>query len=901
MSHQQLPFLLASPLVPNSRRRLPSTSRRRLPNASLSWPPPPPDPTPTRDDDSASAARRAATTAQLQPVVVESLALLDFPRLSARVARFAATEAARAALAAPCLPIPPTQVESERLLAETRAVVDLVRSGAALEFGGVADVREAIGYAEKGGTCTAEELLRIAGTLAAGRRLRRVVVEAASDDEDQSDGDVDSLGAVSEKAKTLYPLLIHVGEMVTFAALEKELNAAIDDGAVTVRDSASPTLADVREAKREVERGIREVLADVIARKGDALQDKIVTTRYDRLVLAVKAGMKSRIPGTVHDTSSTGSTLFIEPKAAVNLNSKLRQLRKREEEEVEKVLRQLSRKVGDQAVGIRKMLQIITVLDMASARARHGMHLGAVEPRFVGRDQPVSMIGVRHPLLVWQEVDSAMAKARLVRNEESEPVSRALEHVVPTNYTLPKSVRCAIITGPNTGGKTVCLKAFSIAALMARAGLFVLAEESVEIPFFDVVLADIGDDQSITQSLSTFSGHIERVKRILNSATKDSLVVLDEVGSGTDPAEGSALGISLLKQLKDQVRLTFASTHHGELKTLKYTDPDGSFENASMEFDDEKMKPTFRLIWGIPGRSNALSIAQRLGLPEEIIAGARDSLSGTNTEDVNTIISALERQRAAAEADREEIRNTLKETVQLKADAEKQLRALQHEEKKLKSAKEKVLNEELTKAQGEIATVVRKMQIEGTSQAAARAREELQEIMPKKSPDSKKSNGTVFVPKPGDQVKVARLGENPVQVLAHTPGKPDVLVGFGAMKIKVAVDEITSLEGRKASQPPRTRRTLAVDEKPPKRIAVRHPGNTCDVRGLTIDEALPRVDDILAKSLRWGACWIVHGYGTTGALRKGVREHLRAHPNVERAEDADQRDGGSGASIVYLK
>ena len=330
------------------------------------------------------------------------------------------------------------------------------------------------------------------------------------------------------------------------------------------------------------------------------------------------AKQKHRVKGTVRDVSASGQTLYIEPKEVEAANTKLRQLAKKEEQLTYKVRKELSAKVGEPstAAGLRRLQQAVTTIDLAAARARYAARLGATPVRFgeAVAEAGVELRQLRHPLLVWR--DHGMA-----------PNASA---VVPMDFEVAAHVRTVVVTGPNTGGKTVSLKTLGMAALMAKAGLWLLCEadgdrhEEVELPWFDRVMADIGDEQSIAQSLSTFSAHVARMKAIMEAATPSSLILLDEVGAGTDPTEGSALGMSVLTRLAGCAQLTMATTHHGRLKTLKTQD--ARFENACVEFDDASLRPTYRLLWGVPGRSNALAIAARLGMPGDVVDGARELL-----------------------------------------------------------------------------------------------------------------------------------------------------------------------------------------------------------------------------------------------------------------------------------
>uniref|UniRef100_A0A7S1XD30 Smr domain-containing protein n=1 Tax=Compsopogon caeruleus TaxID=31354 RepID=A0A7S1XD30_9RHOD len=849
-------------------------------------------------------------------VVRDSLRLLEWPKICSYVARFCSTSAGREFMQrAEGIPVPENRMESERLLRETRDIVQLDRRhGVVLDFGGAGDIRRDVQYCAKGGLLAEKDILRVASTITAVKRLRRQILDHLTEEKwNGEEADEQWVGDDSHDRSELPHVLSNI---IVHPEIEALIYDTIDDFGV-VRDSASEELRGIRDRLRMASSEIQMILQDIVARKGNALQERIITQRYDRFVLPVKAGMKSNVPGTVHDTSASGSTLFIEPREVQEKNTLVRRLTKMEKEEIERILASLCQRIGAVSGDLVQVSNCIFRLDLANARGRHGILLNAVEPKFTDESSisqlavdslpnALSLVSARHPLLAWQEIDEQQKGIRVTASQSrSLPSQKIVTKVIPTTYSVRRGVTCAVITGPNTGGKTVSLKTLGVASLMARAGLFILANSPAQLPYFDRILADIGDEQSIEQSLSTFSGHVERVKRILSALTPQTLVLLDEVGSGTDPSEGAALGVALLRHLSRKANFTFATTHHGELKTLKYVDEEGRFENASMEFDDERMVPTYRLIWGIPGRSNALSIAKRLGLPNEIIEDAKKSLSGSSSEDVNAVITALEQQRLEAEKYLEDVRLQKAEAERLKDKAAKKLQKLLEDEEQMRRNKEEAIKVEVSQAKQQIAGVVRKMQAEGSSKAAANARSEIQQLSSQFSPlVTEKADANEFDPRPGDVVRINRLGSEPVEILSLSNNRADVVVALGPMKVRVKRHEITSLEGKKPSKPHVDGMKLRMDTeiRSPKPIVVRQIFNTCDVRGETVDLALEKVDTMLSNTgIRFGAIWIVHGYGTTGALRRGVREHLKGHPLVESFEDAHQRDGGTGATVVYLK
>ncbi|MEY2858263.1 MAG: hypothetical protein RLZZ74_2575 [Cyanobacteriota bacterium] len=543
-------------------------------------------------------------------ITTETLDLLEWQRLCQNLSTFAVTKLG--VVAARQLRLPTTRAESEDLLAQTQEIYNLEQQlDSGWSFKGIKDVGASLERSGIGGTLSAQELLDIATTLAGMRYLRRLI------------------DAKEEELVTLSEL---VADVRTYPEIEQEIHHCIDDRA-EITDRANPKLAEIRSEIKNLRSRIYSILQGIMQRNSTAIQEAVITQRGDRFVLAVKPGQKETIKGIVHDVSSTGSTYYIEPNVIIHLGNQLRQKERQEQREEEIILKGLSEKVAAVQEDLERVLIAATILDLATARARYGLWLEANPPRFINPEtENTSLRRLRHPLLVWQQ-----------RHESGTAV-------VPIDVLVKPETKVVAITGPNTGGKTVTLKTMGLAALMAKAGMFVPAQVPVELPWFEVILADIGDEQSLQQSLSTFSGHIRRISRIiaaLQHNNGNSLILLDEVGAGTDPAEGSALAIALLKYLAEHGLLTIATTHYGELKALKYQD--ARFENASVEFDDSTLQPTYRLLWGIPGRSNALTIAQRLGLNRSIIEEAQSLVGTGSAEDVNQVIAALEAQRREQE------------------------------------------------------------------------------------------------------------------------------------------------------------------------------------------------------------------------------------------------------------
>lgn len=802
----------------------------------------------------------------------ETLELLEWPRLCQHMSTFAATKLG--AIAARHLKIPENQTESRELLAQTEEVYQLEsRLSSGLSFEGIKDIGDSLERADRQGLLAGDELLAIATTLAGTRQLRRTI-------DNQSDIPV---------------LTALMADLRTYPELEQEIHRCIDERG-QVSDRASSTLAGIRNQIRALRSQITHIMQSILQRQAGAVQEQLITRRSDRFVIPVKAPQKDAIPGIVHDTSTSGATLYIEPNAIVPLGNQLRQLVVREQAEEEVIRRALTEQVAAVKLDLERLLAIATVLDLACARARYSLWLGANPPRYIDRSsgESITLRQLRHPLLVWQQ-----------QHEQGQPV-------VPVDLLIPPQIRVVTITGPNTGGKTVTLKTLGLAALMAKVGLFVPAREPVELPLFDQVLADIGDEQSLEQSLSTFSGHIRRISSILEAMTDQTLVLLDEVGAGTDPAEGSALAIALLQHLADQAQLSIATTHFGELKALKYSDPD-RFENASVEFDEESLSPTYRLLWGIPGRSNALTIARRLGLKPEVIDEAKSHVGGA-TDDINQVIAGLETQRRRQETKAAEAQELLQQAERLYKEVSQKAHQLQEREQALRQQQVGAVQQAIAEAKGEIAQVIRQLQQAATAQNAGLATNALNQIAERHLPPPPKPKPG-FRPVVGDRVRIPRIGQT-AEVLSGPDADGELSVRFGIMKMNVKLEDVESLDGQKAesrySSVTERRRTFQdaeqvvkpkpaptpAPQKQPAAPAIRTSQNTIDLRGSRVADAETVLDRAISEAT--GPLWIIHGHGT-GRLRQGVHDFLKQHPRVSNYEPAQPADGGTGVTVAYVE
>jgi len=801
----------------------------------------------------------------------EALELLEWPRLCNQVASFALTTSGRRFCQA--LPLAASPAESQALLGETTellALDGLTEGG--LSFQGVADLGNTVALCAKGGTAGGEALLEVATTLAAARRLRRQIDEP-----------------------TLRPIATAlIGSLRTFPELEQRLQFCLEEGG-RVADRASPALQGLRRQLAGVRAERRERLQELLRRWAPSLHDTVIAERNGRPVLAVKAGAAAQLPGLVHDSSASGSTVFLEPQAVIPLGNRIRELEGQERELEEAVLRELSSLVGEQSEALQHLQAVLLRLEAALARARYGAWLGALRPEIAPNPlAPWALEGLRHPLLLWQE-----------RKEAGRPV-------VPVSVRVNEPVRVVAITGPNTGGKTVTLKAVGLAALMARAGLFLPCSATPKLPWCAQVLADIGDEQSLQQNLSTFSGHIRRIARILEALPSSSdgvpsgasLVLLDEVGAGTDPTEGSALAIALLRQLAERATLTIATTHFGELKALKYADP--RFENASVAFDVDTLSPTYHLQWGIPGRSNALAIATRLGLEPAVIKEAQALLGPSGEGDANAVIAGLESQRQRQQEAAEEAAALLARTELLHEELLERWQQQKEQSAELQELRRQELERSIRAGQGEVRRLIRRLRQAGHAQpteageAARQVGQRLRKLEEAHRPPPERREHQGWLPKVGERVRVLSLGKAG-EVLALSDDGRELTVRCGVMRLTLEVTAIEGLHGEKATPPEPRQPVVAIRSRrnPASRgPEVRTEGNTVDVRGLRVHEAEAAVEERLRGAN--GPVWVIHGIGT-GKLKRGLRAWLDTVPYVERVSDAEQGDGGAGCSVIWVK
>jgi len=646
-----------------------------------------------------------------------------------------------------------------------------------------------------------------------------------------------------------------------------------------ISDYASSKLASIRRRKQRANERIKDRLNSLIhsPQYQKFLQEPIVTIRNQRYVVPVKQEHRSSVPGMIHDQSSSGATFFIEPMPVVEANNELRQLTLEEEKEIERILLELTSKVQSCHEGILNNLNILASLDMIFAKASFSRSYNGICPIVVAEPY-INIVNGRHPLIDKDEV-------------------------VPITIRLGDESKSLVITGPNTGGKTVTLKTAGLFVLMNQSGLHIPADYGSEMGIFEGVFADIGDEQSIEQSLSTFSSHMVHIAKIVEVANDKSLVLFDELGAGTDPTEGAALAMAILDFFRKKGTCTMATTHYSELKVFALTQE--GMENASMEFDVETLRPTYRLLMGIPGKSNAFEISRRLGLKEELIGRAKEFLS---QEDIHfeDVLSDMEINKIKAEEERQEARRQLKDVQRLKAQLEEKERHIKEDQEKILTRAQRQARNILRQAKeeadliiGEMRELARQSQEKEQRRAMEEAREELKRSLNKVEETIgdtlKPSKGLLKPPKnlkPGESVYIANLDQTG-QVLNVSQDGEEVQVQVGIMKINVHISNLRRVDADLTPKGSRSRsRTIRN-----KRLSME-----LDLRGQNLEEALINVDKYLDDVFLGGIKEVVliHGKGT-GILRKGIHQHLRHHPHVDSFRLGKFGEGESGVTIVGLK
>jgi DNA mismatch repair protein MutS2 len=784
--------------------------------------------------------------------------VLELDKILARLATYASFSASQALITA----LEPTSniEEALRRQQETTEARTLLVEKPTLTIGGVRDVRALAGNASRGIVPAPEQFIDIKGTLVSAAALKRAIT------------------AVGER----YPLLAKVAEGIdecrdVVAAIERVIS---DQGSVL--NSASPKLADLRNKLAAAHDRLRAKLQNIInsGQYAPYLQEALITLRDGRYVIPVRAEYRGRVKGIVHDQSSSGQTVFIEPMATVEINNDIRQMELAEEEEVRRILAELTSLVGEYAEPIVWTVEAVADIDAALARARYAEALRAVAPTLSGFDphrkprSTIRLFNARHPLL-----DQRTA--------------------VPIDVDLDDQTFVLIITGPNTGGKTVSLKTVGLLVLMAQCGLHLPATDA-HLTVFESIHADIGDEQSIEQSLSTFSAHLMHIIQVLEQADSHSLVIMDELGSGTDPAEGAAIARAILDDFVQRGVTTFVATHYPELKLYAHGTP--GVRNASVEFNVETLSPTYRLMIGLPGRSNAIAIATRLGLPQRIIEAAR-SMVGESDLQADAMLDEIHTTRDEVRQAQARVTAAEQESAALRDELSNRLTEIEAERTAIIEAARAESEHELTTLRDEIAEQRRKLRAISPVQAAEAIAEikeiqeeadEIAEIL--EAPVEKAVEPLPAAPtrrsfRVGDSVYVDGLNAEGEINEIYDSGEAEVFIG----NLRARVD-LDSLELRRPKRAERTSDFGSI-----RLPSAESPGLELHLRGLTVDEALPAVDEYINQAAVAGLPWvrIIHGKGS-GALRKAIRDSLRGHPLVKQYASAGDSEGGDGATVVTL-
>ena len=792
----------------------------------------------------------------------KSIRTLELPAVLEVLAQKAVSEAARER----CRKLYPSSDldEVRRLLDETDAARTRLGLYGSPAFSGVKDVSAALTRADHGGMLNTRELLDIAGLLTASRRV--------------SEYDRDRQGEAT--VLDHYFSALHTNKY-----LEDRIRSAILDEE-TIADTASPELANIRRKMRVAATKGRQILQRIISSPSYAkvLQEALITQRDGRFVVPVKAECKGSLPGLVHDISSSGATLFVEPMGVVQANNELKELQAREEREIERILRQLSADCGDQMENILYDYDILVHLDVIFARAQLSYQMSAARPE-VRRRGGIVLRRARHPLL-----DPAKA--------------------VPISVELGQQFDTLVITGPNTGGKTVTLKTLGLLCLMAQCGLHIPADDGSVVRVFDRVLADVGDEQSIEQSLSTFSAHMASIVQILQQADEQSLLLFDELGAGTDPVEGAALAIAVIQEVRSRGALTAATTHYAELKTFAMTT--AGVENASCEFDVQTLRPTYRLLIGIPGKSNAFAISRRLGLDEHVIEAARAQMDSESVrfEDVLTQLEEKRQrlERAQSEADRlwQQREEDARKARTFREQMEK---AKENARSKGEAEAKRIVREAQAKVDAIFAELdeLRRQQqkradFQQMNDARANVRRSLNEaeaLVRSRESDSEPIPAPSRPIRVGDQVELPGVNRAAEVLTVNADGS--LVLQAGKMKMTVKRGQVRLLETAEEIQKKKKQQSRAQSSSPKIQLASRA-ASELDIRGYETLEAESVVDNYIDSAVmaKLGSVTIIHGKGT-GALRKAVHEILRRNKAVKSFRLGRYGEGEAGVTIVELK
>ena len=778
--------------------------------------------------------------------------VLEFDKIRAQLAEYATSEKGKQMIKELLIEVEEKAIQNK--IEETADGVELLRLKQGIPIPRLKDISFALKRLELEAGLNGRELSDILRVLTTTHEVERFFEKVEEE----------------EIALKRVPRLVE--KLESIPEVTKELEASIrEDGYVL--DSASPTLHGIRVGIQKTEEEIRRQMDQYLTGKNaQYLSDTIITIRNDRYVLPVKAEYKSVFGGTVHDQSATGQTLFMEPQAVVNLNNKLREYQVQEKREVERILWELSQKLMPYTNSLHQNHYVLARLDVVNAKALYANEIKATEP-IIDRQNHVALWKAWHPLL-------------------------DREKAVANDIILGEEYQAIVITGPNTGGKTILLKTVGVIQLMAQMGLYIPAGENSRVGIFTEIFADIGDEQSIEQNLSTFSSHMSNIVSILKQINNKSLVLIDEIGSGTDPQEGSSLAIAILDYIASKQSYVIASTHYPELKAYGYNRP--KTINASMEFDGDTLQPTYQLLLGVPGRSNAFDISKRLGLPSIIIDQARGLLSEED-QDLNAMISDLEQKRRRAQRDADKMRHQLELSTQLLEDLQKETELFKaNKARLLEEAKERAnsLIEQSKDDADKILSEIRELQLR-SKQSTVKEHEMIEKktaLTDLKHEQALKKNKVLRKEKAkkalqvGQSVEVLSFGQR--GTLVEKVSDEEWVVQMGIIKMKITIEDLAPIaETQEAKQ------QVIV-----KSARSSHVSSELDLRGKRYEEAMKDLDLYIDAAIlaNYPRVTIIHGRGT-GAIQQGVHKTLRSHRSVASFEFAPMNTGGNGATIVTFK
>ena len=785
----------------------------------------------------------------------EAISLLEWDSLKTHLSLFASTEMGKRAILS--FEIPSEYEVSKRLLNETVEITELENNlDKSISFSDVFDISRNIEICSKGGVILSSDLLEIAKTIAAARKLKKIIL------------DFEQRPFISSFTNNL----------IEHNNIETTLKNGIESNG-RISDNASSKLSVLRKQllSKKLE---RKILVDKFIQKNLAyLQDTIIGDRYGRPVVAVKVNYADKFKGIIHDSSSSGNTIYFEPESIVTKGNKIASLEARVTAEEFKLLQKWSQVISDNSESLIEMASILLRLENALTRSRYSKWIGGKTPVFE-KNPIISLIGFSHPLLIWEHK------------------KKGAPNPVAVDFHINRNIKVVAITGPNTGGKTAALKGLGLSLLMARAGLFIPSTNNPIIPFCPNVYVDIGDNQSLEENLSTFSGHISRIKEILESLDNRkglSVVLLDEIGSGTDPLEGSALAMALLKEFANKSDITLATTHYGDIKALKYND--SRFENVSVAFDDDSLKPKYILNWGIPGRSNALSISKRIGLDERILNEAANYLKPKEVDNINSIIKGLEEERIKQQNSAEAAAELIARTEILHDELKRNYEFQKINAEKIQEIERSKLSKHIVSAKKEVIDLIKKLRDKNVNGEDTRIiGKRLKEIETEHLTQKKVEKSILWNPKVGDFVKIKSLNSTG-QIVDLDKKGGFYEVKCGSFRSTLSVNDFEGINGEKPNFK-KSKIEIKSSREDFSFSKIRTTKNTIDVRGLRVHEAEIIVEEKIRKF--HGPLWIVHGIGT-GKLKKGLRQWLLGLNYVDKIEDAAINEGGPGCSIAWIK